>query len=265
MTNGQVEQANGMILQGLKPRIYNDLNKFGKWWMKELPSVVWSLRTTPSRATGFTPFFLVYGVEAILPTDLEYGSPRVRAYTDQSNQDNREDSLDQLEEARDMALLHSVRYQQSLRRYHARGVRSRDLQVGNLVLQLRQVARGRHKLTPPWEGSFVIAKVLKPGTYKLANSQGEVYSNAWNIQQLRRFYPYDAFKLLVYFVHTPSLVVKEGSALPRQSPTLPRGLEGGNPLCVKIFLEKRKNLFYQNAFCALRLLQKWILKTTEYT
>jgi hypothetical protein len=42
---------------------------------------------------------------------------------------------------------------------------------------------------PPWEGLFVIAKVLKPGTYKLANSQGEVYNNAWNIQQLRRFYP----------------------------------------------------------------------------
>jgi hypothetical protein len=136
MTNGQVERANGMILQGLKPRIYNDLNKFGKRWMKELPSVVWSLRTTPSRATGFTPFFLVYGAEAILPTDLEYGSPRTRAYADQSNRANREDSLDQLEEARDMALLHSARYQQSLRRYHARGVRSRDLQVGDLVLQL---------------------------------------------------------------------------------------------------------------------------------
>src|SRR5688572_26923162 len=42
---------------------------------------------------------------------------------------------------------------------------------------------------PPREGPFVIAKVLKPGTYKLANSQGEAYSNAWNIQQLRRFYP----------------------------------------------------------------------------
>jgi hypothetical protein len=45
------------------------------------------------------------------------------------------------------------------------------------VLRLRQDARGRHKLTPPWEGPFVIAKVLKPGTYKLANSQGEVYNN----------------------------------------------------------------------------------------
>jgi hypothetical protein len=110
MTNGQVEHANGMILQGLKPRIYNDLNKFDRRWMKELPSVVWSLRTTPSRATGFTPFFLVYGAKAILPTDLEYGSPRTRAYDDQSNQASREDSLDQLEEARDMVLLHSARY-----------------------------------------------------------------------------------------------------------------------------------------------------------
>jgi transposase InsO family protein len=85
MTNGQVERANDMILQGLKPRIYNDLNKFSKRWMKELPSVVWSLRTTLSRATSFSPFFLVYGAEAILPTDLEYGSPRTRAYDDQSN------------------------------------------------------------------------------------------------------------------------------------------------------------------------------------
>jgi hypothetical protein len=157
-----------MILQGLKPRIYNDLNKFGKRWMKELPSVVWSLRTTPSRATGFTPFFLVYGAEAILPTDLEYGSPRTRAYDDRSNQTSREDSLDQLEEARDMALLHSARYQQSLRRHHARGVRSRDLRVGDLVLRLRQDARGCHKLTPPWEGPFIIAKILKPEICKLA-------------------------------------------------------------------------------------------------
>jgi transposase InsO family protein len=28
--NGQVERANGMILQGLKPRIFNRLNKFGR-------------------------------------------------------------------------------------------------------------------------------------------------------------------------------------------------------------------------------------------
>jgi IS30 family transposase len=60
-TNGQVEHANGMVLQGLKPIIFNKLNKHGKKWAAELPSVLWSLRTTPSRAMGFTPFFLVYG------------------------------------------------------------------------------------------------------------------------------------------------------------------------------------------------------------
>jgi hypothetical protein len=51
--------------------------------------------------------------------------------------------------------------------------------VGDLVLRLRQDARGRNKLTPPWEGPFI--KILKPGTYKLANNQGKVYNNAWNI------------------------------------------------------------------------------------
>ena len=138
---------------------------------------------------GFTPFFLVYGAEAILPTDLEYGSPRLQAYSEQSNRTAREDALDQLEEARDVALLHSARYQQALRRYQARRVRSRDLKVGDLVLRLRQSNKGRHKLTPPWEGPYIVAQVLKPGTYKLANEKGEIFTNAWNIEQLRRFYP----------------------------------------------------------------------------
>jgi hypothetical protein len=40
---------------------------------------VWSLRTTPSRATGFTPFFLVYGAEAILPLTWSMGRPGFRA------------------------------------------------------------------------------------------------------------------------------------------------------------------------------------------
>jgi hypothetical protein len=47
---------------------------------------MWSLRTTPSKATGFTLFFLVYDVEAVLPTDLEYGLPRVRGYDEGTNQ-----------------------------------------------------------------------------------------------------------------------------------------------------------------------------------
>jgi hypothetical protein len=39
-TNGQVELANCMVLQDLKPRILNRLNKFGERWATELPAVL---------------------------------------------------------------------------------------------------------------------------------------------------------------------------------------------------------------------------------
>ena len=39
-TNGQVERTNGMPLQGLKPRIFNRLNKFGAHWVAELLAVL---------------------------------------------------------------------------------------------------------------------------------------------------------------------------------------------------------------------------------
>jgi transposase InsO family protein len=109
-TNGQVERENDMILQGLKPRIFKRLDKFRARWVVELPSVLWSLRTIPCRAIGFTPFFMVHGSEAVLPMDIDYGSPRVRAYTEEGNQVTLEDVIDQLDEARDVALLRSAKY-----------------------------------------------------------------------------------------------------------------------------------------------------------
>jgi hypothetical protein len=74
-----------LTVNSLKPRIFDQLNKSDRKWLQELPAVVWSLRTTPSRATGFTPFFLVHGAEAVLPTDLKYGLPRVRGYDEDAN------------------------------------------------------------------------------------------------------------------------------------------------------------------------------------
>jgi hypothetical protein len=58
----------------------------------------------------------------ILPTDLEYGSPKVRGYDEGANQRAREDSLDQLDEAHTVVLMHSARYQQALRHYQARKI-----------------------------------------------------------------------------------------------------------------------------------------------
>jgi transposase InsO family protein len=56
-TNDQVERANGMILQGLKPRIFDQLNKSGRKWLQELPAVVWSLRTPQAEPPGSPRFF----------------------------------------------------------------------------------------------------------------------------------------------------------------------------------------------------------------
>jgi hypothetical protein len=76
-SNGQVEKANGLILAGIKPRLVEPLERSAGCWVEELPSGLWSLRTSPNRSVGFTPFFLVYGAEAELPTDIEFDAPRV--------------------------------------------------------------------------------------------------------------------------------------------------------------------------------------------
>jgi hypothetical protein len=83
-----------MILQGIKPRIFSKLNKFGGQWMAELPTVLWSLRTTPSRVISHTPFFMIYGAEAVLPTDLDYGAPRVTMYKEPEAKEFLKDALD---------------------------------------------------------------------------------------------------------------------------------------------------------------------------
>ena len=79
-SNGQVERANAEVLRGLRTKTFDRLCKSGRRWIDELLAVLWSTRMTPNRATGQAPFALVYGVEAVLPTELIYGSPRVLAY-----------------------------------------------------------------------------------------------------------------------------------------------------------------------------------------
>jgi hypothetical protein len=94
-----VEKANGLILAGIKQRLVEPLERSAGCWVEELPSVLWSLCTTPNRSIGFTPFFLVYGAEAVLPTDIEFDAPRVVQYTEKQAKEAREDAIDLLEEA----------------------------------------------------------------------------------------------------------------------------------------------------------------------
>ena len=57
---------------------------------------------TPSQATSYTPFFMVYGSEAVLLTDLDYGAPRVRVFDEQGAKASLEDAMDQLDKVLDV-------------------------------------------------------------------------------------------------------------------------------------------------------------------
>ena len=86
--------------------------------------MLWSIRTTPNRSTGFTPFFLVYGAKSVLPSDIRHDSPRVTAYVEADNEEARQNSLDVLDEERELVASKSAIYQQDLRRYHNRRIKS---------------------------------------------------------------------------------------------------------------------------------------------
>jgi hypothetical protein len=90
---------------------------------------------------------------------------------------------------RDVALLRSTKYQQALQRYRERNVRPHEFDVWDLIVQRVQGSKDRHKLSPPWEGPFIIHEVLRPGAYKIQYEDGRVVSNAWNIKHLHSFYP----------------------------------------------------------------------------
>src|SRR5215216_4450142 len=149
---------------------------------------------------------MVYGAEVILPSDILHDAPRVSAYDEDDDEESRRLDVDLLEEERILARQRSAIYQQKLRSYHSRRVRHRSFKEEDLVLRLKQ--KNSHKLSPPWEGSFIISKALLNGSYYLVDNHelkdrpnedhkrkrcdpDDDYSELdqpWNIAQLRPFY-----------------------------------------------------------------------------
>ena len=90
----------------------------------------------------------------------------------------------------------SVIYQQDLRCYHNRWVKTRSFQEGDMVLRLIQDQTDMHKLSPPWEGPFVDSKNLNNGSYYLidvrdhkdSRTSEEETRRPWHIAHLRPYY-----------------------------------------------------------------------------
>ena len=92
--NGQAEAVNKVIVNGLKKR----LDDAKRRWVKELPHVLWTYRTTPRRSTGVTPFAMTYGAEAVIPLEANFPTLKTSSFTPSSNDGLLGKSLDLIDE-----------------------------------------------------------------------------------------------------------------------------------------------------------------------
>ncbi|KAG7584012.1 Ribonuclease H-like superfamily [Arabidopsis suecica] len=187
--NGQAEAMNKTVLSTLKKK----LKAHKGAWFNELQSVLWAIRTTPRRATGETPFSLVYGMEAVIPAEIFVPSPR-RMYNPQNEAANNEqmvDVIDTIEERRDRSLIRMQNYQNAAARYYNSNVRNRHFDVGTLVLRKVQQNTAEDKagkLGVNWEGPYRITQVVRNGVYRLENMEGKAVRRAWNSIHLKRYF-----------------------------------------------------------------------------
>ncbi|XP_062100048.1 uncharacterized protein LOC133805917 [Humulus lupulus] len=182
--NGQAEASNKVIFANIKKNLED---KKGAW-AEELPKVLWAYRTTKRSSTGESPYAMVYGTEAIIPTEVGLPTLRSEIASDQTtNNIQLLHNLDLLEEIRTVAQLRLENYQKAAERYYNKRVHSRTFREGDWVLC--KVTGNKKKLEPNWEGPFKIIKTLGRGSYTLKNVRnGKVVPRTWNSMSLKQYY-----------------------------------------------------------------------------
>jgi hypothetical protein len=117
-------------MTGIMKLIFNQPR--GKW-PDELIKVVWGHNTTMSKSTGFTPFKLLFGDEAITPEEAKAGSIRTAA----SAEDEADNHVakDTIEGTRLQAVENINKYQAKTIKWRDRKVRLKNIKPGHLVLR----------------------------------------------------------------------------------------------------------------------------------
>jgi hypothetical protein len=182
-SNGLVERANGIIMTGIMKLIFNQPR--GKWSDK-LIKVVWNHNTVVSRSTGFTPFKLLFGDEAIAPEEARTGSIRTKASTE--DEVDYQITKDTIEGTRLQAIEHINKYQAETIKWRDRQVRLKNIKPGHLVLRRIANSDTVGKLQLKWEGPFLVVSSSRPGSYRLKDMGGNDIPRSWNADELRRYY-----------------------------------------------------------------------------
>jgi hypothetical protein len=70
-TNGMVERSNAVIGAAMATLAHSHLDK----WDLYLPYIAFMMRTSGNRTTGYSPFFAIYGRDALMPLDTIFDVP----------------------------------------------------------------------------------------------------------------------------------------------------------------------------------------------
>ena len=88
-------------MNGLKKRLDDAKGR----WVKELPHVFWTYRTTPRKSTGEIPFSMTYGAEDVIPLENGFPTMRSNAFTSDGNNELLKKNLDLIEEQWENAMV----------------------------------------------------------------------------------------------------------------------------------------------------------------
>jgi hypothetical protein len=184
-SNRVVERANGLIFSGIKKCLFDQ--KKGKW-VDELPKVIWSHNTTVSRATGFTPFRLLFGTEAMTPEKIGNESMRVLKAKEIEEIDKKVEK-DIIELTILKAAENIEKYQKESKAWRDKKVVRKDIKTADLVLKRKKNWENPGKLHESWEGPFIAKETDMPWAFRLLEQTGEELPYSWNADSLKRYYP----------------------------------------------------------------------------
>ena len=153
--NGAVEAANKNV-----KNILSKMTETYKDWHEHLPYALCAYRTSVRTSVGATPYSLVYGMEAVLPVEVEIPSLRILSQTQLEEAkwaQARYEQLNFIDEKRLAALCHGQLYQRRIERAYNKKARPCTFQPGDLVLKKRNMALSdpRGKFAPSYEGPYV--------------------------------------------------------------------------------------------------------------
>ncbi|RDX62138.1 Retrovirus-related Pol polyprotein, partial [Mucuna pruriens] len=188
--NGVVKAANKNI-----KRIIQKMVVTYKDWHDMLPYALHGYRTMVRTPIGATPYALVYGMEAVLPVEIEIPSLRVIAEAEVEEAEwaqHRFDQLNLITEKRLRALCHGQLYQRRIKCAFDRRIRPRIFKEGDLVLRkILPAARDyRGKWAPKYEGPYVVRQAFSGRALILTDQDGRDLKNpSGNIARERESSP----------------------------------------------------------------------------